>query len=235
MRKLILGLALASSAMATPALAKSKSWYVEGDGGVMLLEDADHNVNGTANAATVSSKTGYDFGGVVGYDFGGFRLETEASYRRARNSNVRNNVTGAVYSRDNGQIGGSTSALSFMVNGLLDFGPDDGLQGFIGGGAGVAKAKYYVATPDGLLDDSKTKFAWQVLAGVRAPLSKHVDVGLKYRFFNVQDVNLVGTSGAYAGANFSTRLRSHSILGTLTYNFGGEEQAPPPPPPPPPP
>jgi hypothetical protein len=26
-----------------------------------------------------------------------------------------------------------------MVNGLLDFGDDDGLQGFIGGGAGVAK------------------------------------------------------------------------------------------------
>ena len=26
-----------------------------------------------------------------------------------------------------------------MVNGLLDFGPDDGLQGFVGGGAGVAR------------------------------------------------------------------------------------------------
>ena len=34
--------------------------------------------------------------------------------------------------------GGSTSALSFMLNGLLDFGEDDGIQGFIGGGVGVA-------------------------------------------------------------------------------------------------
>jgi hypothetical protein len=96
MRKLILGVALASSALATPALASSKSWYVEGDGGVMLVEDADV-VNGTSNAATYDSKTGYDFGAIVGYDFGGFRLETEASYRRARADKLRDNSTGTEY------------------------------------------------------------------------------------------------------------------------------------------
>ncbi|WP_333840649.1 outer membrane protein, partial [Novosphingobium sp.] len=229
MRKLILGLALASSAIATPALAKDKSWYVEADGGAMIVEDSDHDVNGTNNAVTTSTKTGYDFGGIVGYDFGAFRLEAEGSYRRARFDSARNNITGTVFNRDDGRIGGSQSALSFMVNGLLDFGPDDGLQGFVGGGAGVAKAKYYIATPSFLVDDSQTKFAWQVLAGVRAPLSSHVDVGVKYRFFNVNDVNLVGTSGSLAGANLNTRWRSHSILGTLTYNFGGQEEAPPPP------
>jgi hypothetical protein len=56
MRKLILGVALASSALATPALAKSKSWYVEGDGGAMLVEDADVAVAGTSNAPLMTAR-----------------------------------------------------------------------------------------------------------------------------------------------------------------------------------
>ena len=39
MRKLVLGMALASSALATPALARAGSWYVEVDGGAMIVED----------------------------------------------------------------------------------------------------------------------------------------------------------------------------------------------------
>jgi hypothetical protein len=55
MRKPILGVALASSALATPALAKSKSWYVEGDGGA-LVEDADVAVAGTSNAPLMTAR-----------------------------------------------------------------------------------------------------------------------------------------------------------------------------------
>ena len=87
MRKLVIGLAMASTALATPALARDNQWYVELDGGVMILEDMDYKVTGLngANPAdvTVDSRTGYDFGGIVGYDFGGFRLEAEAGYRGA--------------------------------------------------------------------------------------------------------------------------------------------------------
>ena len=41
--------------------------------------------------------------------------------------------------------GGGAEALSFMLNGVLDFGEDDGLQGFIGAGAGVGRVKVDVA------------------------------------------------------------------------------------------
>jgi OOP family OmpA-OmpF porin len=68
-------------------------------------------------------------------------------------------------------------------------------------------------------------FAYQGLAGIRAPLSDHVDATLKYRFFNAQNVKLVDVSNRV----FDGRYRSHSILGGLTYNFG--EPTPPPPPP----
>src|SRR3546814_4524983 len=70
-----------------------------------------------------------------------------------------------------------------MLNGLLDFGPDDGLQGFVGGGVGVSRGKL----ANDLVNDSDTGFAWQAIAGVRYPLTTNVDVSLKYRFFNQDD------------------------------------------------
>jgi OmpA-OmpF porin, OOP family len=133
--------------------------------------------------------------------------------------------------------GGSASALSFMLNGLLDFGADDGLSGFVGAGVGVARIKESVSinsTGAPFLNDSDTGLAWQALAGIRAPLSGNWDVGLKYRFFNASNIDLVDR----VGRAVSTRYRSHSLLGSLIYNFG-EAAAPvpvpvaPPPPPPP--
>ena len=60
-----------------------------------------------------------------------------------------------------------------MLNGLLDFGPDDGIQGFVGGGVGVArvKAQYGLNNNGDFLNDSDTVFAYQGLAGIRAPLT----------------------------------------------------------------
>ena len=89
--------------------------------------------------------TGYDFGGIVGYDFGGFRLEAETSYRHAGADSLNTGTTQISGSN----LDGSASALSFMMNGLLDFGPDDGLQGFVGGGAGVGAGGYAHADETG--------------------------------------------------------------------------------------
>lgn len=252
MRKLAIGMALASTALASPALARDDQWYVGVDGGAMIVEDLDLDIGGTADAASIDAKEGYDFGGVVGYDFGGFRLEAEVSYREAdvdafSSSAPRLNANAGTVLVPAGtyQVGGDANALSFMVNGLLDFGDDDGLQGFVGGGVGVARVDVEAnfANP-AYLDDSDTGFAWQALAGIRAPLSDNWDVGLKYRFFNADKVNLVNRFGG----DVETRFRSHSIMGSLIYNFGGAPEpvevappppppyvAPPPPPPPPPP
>ncbi|PKP96986.1 MAG: flagellar motor protein MotB, partial [Alphaproteobacteria bacterium HGW-Alphaproteobacteria-13] len=242
MRKLAVAVALASTALASPALARDNSWYVGVGGGAMIVEDIDLDIgtpNGVvSNAATLDHRTGYDFEGVVGYDFGGFRAEVEVGYREAdiksgtfgapgipSNPNNTGNFTGTA------PLNGDSNVLSFMVNGLLDFGPDDGLQGFVGGGVGVARTSIEPVFASAFLDDSDTGFAWQAVAGVRAPISSNWDVGLKYRFFNHDKVKLVDQ----LGRDVEGRFRSHSILGTLTYNFGGAEAPPPPPPPAPPP
>jgi outer membrane protein OmpA-like peptidoglycan-associated protein len=239
MRKLAISLALASTALASPALARDDQWYVGVDGGAMIVEDPSLNIGTLQNAASIDTNKGFDVGGVVGYDFGGFRLESEVSYRQAdtkgftsQTAQITSGGSTALQPAGFYSVTGNASALSFMVNGVLDFGEDDGIQGFVGGGAGVARVDVQtVLAAPAFLDDSDTGFAWQALAGVRTPLSKNWDAGLKYRFFNASNVNLVDRLGRAS----NTRFRSHSIMASVMYNFGGapapvEVAAPPPPP-----
>ena len=267
MRKLVIGLAMASTAIASPALARDGAWYVELDGGPMIVEDIDLDIGVAPNAVQVDHHTGYDFGGVVGYDFGFVRLEAEGSYRAADIEQLQIGSTGVAAGTNASGVGtlavnqnlaadGDSSVLSFMVNALADFGPDDGLQGFLGGGAGIARTKFdgvsIQTSGPGFLDDSDSGFAWQLLAGVRAPLTDTIDVGLKYRFFNTSRLDTVDS----LGRDVDGKWRSHSLLGTIGFNFGGapaplqtcwdgtqiamdavcpDRPVPPPPPPPPPP
>ena len=243
MRKLAVVLALASTALASPSLARDKSWYVGVDGGGMLVEKIRYTINGTPRLADAKSHKGYDVGGLVGYDFGMFRVEAETSYRHAnldtwtaRTTTPNFYTTGPLGNLPVGtypNATGSTSALSFMANGLLDFGDDDGLQGFVGGGVGVSRVKAKYAISGRFLNDSDTRFSYQALAGVRYPLTDHIDIGGKYRWFTATHPRFVDITNR----TVSGRFRSHSLLAELTYNFG-EPVAPPPPPtpaPPPPP
>lgn len=219
MRKVTLGLALASTALAAPAVARDGQWYVGLEGGVALAEDQDVEVGGIDDFYEFESDLGFDAGAIVGYDLGMLRVEAEAAYKQFDYDEYNQLLPGGP-----AELGGDMSALSFMGNLLLDFGADDGIQGFVGGGAGIARVDLDVETPNGqLIDDSDSRFAWQALAGVRAPIGGNWDVGLKYRFFNVDNIKLVGTNGG----DYKTDLRSHSILGSIIYNFGGEEAPPP--------
>ena len=83
MRKLAIGVALASTALAGPAFARDKAWYV----GVRRRRDARRESNyylaGVNNALAVKQHYGYDVDGIVGYDFGPIRIEGEAGYKRS--------------------------------------------------------------------------------------------------------------------------------------------------------
>ena len=229
MRKMAITLALASTVLATPAVARDKSWYVGVEGGIMLVEDtvfdyADAPIT-AANGIKVNHKGGFDADIIGGYDFGLLRAEAEIAYKRAsiKDVSIATAITGPLLPP---AADGRASALSAMGNLLLDFGDDDSWSGYIGGGAGVARVRYNVDFPTALasFSDRDNGLAWQAIAGVRAAVSPNVDLGLKYRYFNARKVNLEdGVGGSYRG-NF----RSHSLLASLIFNF-----APPPPPPPP--
>jgi outer membrane protein OmpA-like peptidoglycan-associated protein/opacity protein-like surface antigen len=239
MRKLAITLALASSALASPALARDNSWYVGVDGGVTLVEDIRFDIGTVKRAGSVDNHAGFDADGNVGYDFGPFRVEAEVGYKQSGIDGYTSSVTTPRYTGATlgtapagayPYAGGRSTALSFMLNGLLDFGDDDALQGFVGGGVGVARVSERVGlTRSGnFVNDSDTAFAYQGLAGIRAPLGEHLDAKLEYRFFTVDDVKLVDVTNR----TLNGRFRSHSILGGITYNFGSPTPPPPPPPPP---
>jgi OmpA-OmpF porin, OOP family len=251
MRKLAIALALSSTLLATPAFARDGAWYVGGDFGAMIVEDTEIFFPSGPPIQTGNSQIkldheyGYDGALFVGYDLGAFRIEAEVAYKKADlegfETSIRLPGEGAAFPLRRDFAGGSVSALSFMLNGLFDFGDEDGISGFIGAGAGIARVKAnnqrVFANTAPFLDDSDSRFAWQVVAGVRQAISDNIDVTVRYRWFNVDNLEMV----AFTGETVDTRFRSHSLLGGITFNFGAPEPVeevvpiPPPPPAPPPP
>ena len=244
MRKLAVALALTTTALSSAALARpQQAWYVGIDAGAVLPENQNYRITSTGgvatqNALTVKSDTGFDVDGTIGYDFGLLRTEFEVGYKQNKLNHINVNAGGlpaipfgnatVVPPLGSYQSDGKSRVLSFMANGLVDFGKSEvgSISGFVGGGVGVARVKqsnYAIATGGNVFtNDSDTRFAWQLLAGINKPLTQHVDLGLKYRFFNVQNIRTYTVTGA----QLNDRFRSHSLLASLTYRFG--EDAPPP-------
>ncbi len=81
-------LLLASSMLATPAVARDKSLYVGVEGGLMwakdvdldLIFDDDDRIN---DILSIDHKMGYDLDALFGYDAGMVRAELELGYKRA--------------------------------------------------------------------------------------------------------------------------------------------------------
>ncbi len=217
MKKITLALALCSTALAAPALARDNAWYLGVDAGAWFPEDSHATIRGTADT-TIKKKTGYDADVNFGYDFGAFRLEAEYAHKKANNK-LTSDSNGFVPAQQYGMV----RVDSGMLNGLVEFGPDDGLQGFVGGGVGYGWAKDVL--PGSHSGDNG--FAWQGIAGVRLPLSESVDVSLKYRYYRQDHIDILSDAGRPARVN----IKAHSALLGIAFNFGGHSEPPPPPPP----
>jgi opacity protein-like surface antigen len=254
MRRYLLA-AVAAAAIATPAFAQDSGPYVGFEGGVLFPRDTD--VDADINfvdpldvdlivddAFDVSYKTGYDIDAIAGYDFGMFRIEGEIAYKRAKTDELELNqnfidayeaATGITLLDTDFDLDGRVSVLSGMLNGLVDF-DLGGVGVYAGGGFGRASVK--------LLGDKDNAWAYQLIAGVRVPITSGIDAGLKYRYFRTGSLNFsdnaVFTDADILFANDS-KFSSHSLLASLIFNFGAPAPAPayvpaeaPPPPPPPP-
>src|SRR3954466_8663656 len=142
MRKLAIAVALASTALATPAVARDHSVYVGLEGGVMWVEDSPFNVTDaqTNPQYKTDHKTGYDADAIAGYDFGAVRVEAELGYKHAGIDTVQTIDT--TYGADR-----NATSLSLMGNVLFGFGDENGLSGYAGGGLGIARVKYSFDAP----------------------------------------------------------------------------------------
>ena len=66
---------------------------------------------------------------------------------------------------------------------MADFGNEDGLSFYAGGGVGVARTKYRLAAEGESLTAKDSGLAWQLIAGARYAVTPTMDLGLKYRYF----------------------------------------------------
>ena len=209
----------------------------------MLVEDNEFDATYSFGTTVVDDDlkfdhkpVGIDLDLIGGYDFGMIRAEVEAGYKRSSLDEIDSGLSeGAIFENS---VDGNVRVYSVMANVLLDFGPEDGWNGYVGGGVGAANVRYKInldAGGDlggGSGSDSDRSLAYQGIAGVRKAITDNIDLGIKYRYFIAPNLNYDIDFGELRG-----KFKSHSVLASLVYNFGAPavivEAAPPPPPPPP--
>ncbi len=101
-----------------------------------------------------------------------------------------------------------------MANALFDIGGNDGIGFSAGVGVGHAWAGrpvQRVATPGAWMVDEDHDWAWQAIAAVRIPVTEDAEIGLKYRYLNTKQFEMVDTFGR----SNSFEIASHSAHGDL--------------------
>jgi opacity protein-like surface antigen len=96
------------------------------------------------------------------------------------------------------------TALSFLINGYVDFVNSSRFTPYISGGIGVANLDYKIAN----WSDYDSVFAYQVGAGVAFAINKHFTIDLKYRFFATEELETTIDT-----------FESHNIYLGVRYNF----------------
>jgi opacity protein-like surface antigen len=229
-RYLLAATALATglTAFAAPATARDRSAYFGIEVGALNVTDTDIDSGDLdiIDDIDIDHKIGVDGDLIAGYDFGMFRAEAELGYKRSHHKDY------ALSGGEDLDAGGRSSVYSLMANAMVDFGQDEGVNFYAGAGIGYAQVIHSLRE-DGGDDSFKIKdrgLAWQLIAGVRVAASQYFDVGVKYRYFNADNVN-----DRFIDDEDETGLesdyKSHSLLLSLIHNFNSPLPPPPPPPP----
>jgi len=231
MKKIAFFLASAAAIAAAPAQAREGQPYFGIEGGVsfddQVTVDIDTNrADGLlTNGAFADTNLGIDADVILGYDFGAFRLEAEGGYKRAGYESltvINSAILPGTLTVPSGTVVQNERDLeiwSGMINGLIEFGKDDGLQIYGGGGVGFANLSLpvEVAGIGTVVDDDATDFAWQLIGGLRFAVNDNIDLGVKYRYFVAENFGLEAANGSPLDVDYT----AHSVLASLVFNFGG--------------
>jgi opacity protein-like surface antigen len=193
-------------------------FYLSVFGGLTEQDDTEFDYAAGATITT-TNESGYAAGAALGYNVGqvgpisGIRTELEISYRK---NDVEDHSLngGAALAGPTGE----TEATAFMLNGYHDFLLGSSFVPYVGAGIGFANVKFkdfgVTAIPD-VLDDDQNVFAYQAMAGVRYSLTQALALGIEYRYFATNDVDVTSQVGFGSQANYAT----HNGLVNLSYSF----------------
>ena len=199
-RRIAAVLLVGATLSTAPALAVEGKPYVSVTAGATFLADADFEDSGDTIEAEFD--TGYNLGAALGYDFGRGRIEGEIAYRS-------NEIDKFTYQGVSVAADGDYSALSFMVNGYLDFKNQSVVTPFITAGIGVANVEADDVSVQGYSVGSAddTVFAYQLGAGLGIALNKQLTLDVSYKFFATTDPEFDGADAEYNSHNINVGLR----------------------------
>lgn len=221
-------LAFAALCCASPAIAHENFVRVEAGAALGHPDHRDFDrapKNFTSRVTTPHDTTA--FGAAVGRHYDGFTVEVSANYVEfdaGRAGCIRcgppTPQNGYAYTPDK-QIG-QTKAIPIFANLTLDqrVGPV-----ILSAGGGAGTAYYEVETGAQAKRGWKSrsdswKFAYQATAGLRIPVSKHVEVGARYAYQNLGKRSVDFTSqGGTVLANARQTIDYHVVTGTLGFRW----------------
>ena len=227
---------------ATPAQATTH--YVSGFGGVSWMQNLKRSDTYLFDPATHSNDTsdkdlgsGVALTGAIGCDYGSYRFEAEVGYQTNDVKSQVDFINGVAYDYllegTRYAMRGDVSVLSLMGNGYYDFDLGRKVELYATAGVGVAQVSFHnvtfvyyaarsgdkvlVANNNPGFNGHETTLAWQVGAGIAAPISDHVKLDLRYRYFATTDFTVSDWGSDSYSAN--TNLSSHSVLLGLRVDF----------------
>ncbi len=227
-RLAVLGLAsLAPVALTAPAHAADGNWYMGIEGGLSVANSSPLNNTAPGVSGSVDQGNNLALGFNVGYDFGPVRMEGQFLH-------LDNDADTVTFTNDGGLgaglVGkyaadsGSTRVNAAMLNILydFDFGQKQGITPYVGGGVGWGSLNYkgYSAVGTPIVDDSKPGTAFQLIAGLRAKISKALSMTADYRYFGTQHLTMTDA----IGDPINTKFRSNVFMVGLVWSFGAEAQ-----------
>jgi len=178
------------------------NFYVTPQVGVTFLNDADVSTSGVTYG-TVGFDAGYGVGIAGGYDFGVVRLEGEAGYRK-------NDVDTFSEAGHEYPASGDVTAMSLLLNCLVDFETGTNFTPYAGAGIGMAQ----VEINEGADSEDDTVFAYQLVAGIGYTIVENVALDVSYRYFAT-------ANPAYGEGGGETEIEygSHNFYMGIRFSF----------------
>lgn len=193
-------------------------WYVRT--AISYNAVSNHSWDSPSGSVSTVSKGGPGIDLALGRDLGrvwaggGIRGEFELSWKY-------NDVD--YFTQGGTQLTGTTGhtrALAFMYNLINDFRPESSFDPYLGIGIGYADVyygDYYGFNPntrtESSLSSGDSRFAYQVLAGVKLNLSHSLALDLAYKWFVLSDPSLHEPYSAGHGTFTSSYRTSSAMLG----------------------
>jgi opacity protein-like surface antigen len=222
-KNIVLWLSLMTTGAERAQAEEPSHWYIAGAATASDLNMPHQTIaNAPTPGSTLDVVNDVNFGwggqGEIGYAAGIFRLEAEVGHT-ANHSDHYSAVSPITITLPQS---GKNTITRYMANGYIELPRGRWVVSpFIGAGIGVAHghattfaapARAPNAPPSQILDIKNTRFAWQLMAGLSAPVTSHLALTAQYRWFDGGTFRGTDSRGQRAtrelhGNNFDLGLR----------------------------